>query len=227
MDAQRGGLALGRRGARSPCEPGTVTRDRPRPGARVRARGRALRRGGALRERGAAGRARRGSSAAQGALTVEVPPSEPAALEATIAALGGRGRAAARTRAAARSSSATCSPRCCCGWSAGTTPRTPSARPDDADSSSTGASSALLERDFARHHDAAWYADALAVPAAAALARARRRHRPHDQAADHRPGDARSGPAAAVHRSDGGGDRVPHRIRGPALLLPRVQTPLR
>ena len=41
----------------------------------------------------------------------------------------------------------------------------------------------LLEEDFARHHDAAHYADALAVPAAALEPRARPRQRPGHQGA--------------------------------------------
>ena len=99
----------------------------------------------------------------QGALTVEVPPSEPAALEATIAALAAEAARPADPRSGAIIQR-TCSPPCCCGSSAGTTPRTPNAttKRDLYRRFVT-----LLERDFARHHDAAWYADALAVPAAA------------------------------------------------------------
>ena len=85
----------------------------------------------------------------------------------------------------------------------------------------------VLERDFARHHDAAHYADALRVPQAAlsrALARVTGRATKElitDRA------DARGRAAAAVHRPDGRRDRVPRRLRRPALLLARVQAPPR
>ena len=96
-----------------------------------------------------------------------VPPGEAPRLDGVIDALARRARSARPTRTAPRSS-ATCSRRSCCGSSAGTTRRAPSAaRPTTPRSSCTGASRELLEEDFARHHDAAHYADALGVPAAA------------------------------------------------------------
>ena len=124
----------------------------------------------------------------------------------------------------APTSSATCSRRCCCGSSAGTTRHAPSAAtPTTPRSSCTAASRSALEADFAGHHDAAHYADALGVPAAALSKSLSELTGPLDQGADHRPRDARGGAAAALHRPDGRRDRVPDRLRRPALLLACVQ----
>ena len=76
---------------------------------------------------------------------------------------------------------------------------------DDADVQLHRRFAERLEADFARHHDVAHYADALAVPGAALRQGAAAAHRPHDEGAHPRPRDARGGAAAALHR--------PHRRR--------------
>ena len=99
-------------------------------------------------------------------------------------------------------------------------PRTPTC-------SCTAASPSASRRDFARHHDAAHYADALARPRRRARPRAPAADRPDDEGADPRPRDARGGAAAALHRPHGRPGRPPRRLRRPALLLARLQAPLR
>ena len=70
---------------------------------------------------------------------------------------------------------------------------------DDADQQLHRRFATALERDFARHHDAAPLRRRARRPTRTALQGARAEHRPHDQAADHRPRDARGRPAAALH----------------------------
>ncbi|MDA0162287.1 AraC family transcriptional regulator [Solirubrobacter ginsenosidimutans] len=101
----------------------------------------------------------------RGSRTVPVPPSEVPALESTIAMLAAE----------------TARPRDAHGldvqrhllsvlllwverWYDAT--RTERRDPDDTDVQLYRRFDGVLERDFARHHDAAWYAEALAVPAA-------------------------------------------------------------
>ncbi|MBE2316000.1 helix-turn-helix domain-containing protein [Solirubrobacter sp. CPCC 204708] len=102
----------------------------------------------------------------QGAITVEVPPSETAALEATIASL----HAEADRPADARSGpivrhllSALLL------WVERWYDAARTERPDEAGLYRRFVET--LEQEFSHHHDAAWYADALGVPASA-LARA-------------------------------------------------------
>ena len=74
-------------------------------------------------------------------------------------------RPAARPTRAASTSSGTCCRRCCCGSSAGTRRRGPQQRDaDDAELQLYRRFLDVLERDFARHHDARHYADELRVP---------------------------------------------------------------
>ena len=98
----------------------------------------------------------------QGALTAEVPPSEPAALEATIAALGSEAARPADPRSGAIIQHLLSALLL---WVERWYDAAHTERPDEADLYRRFVT--LLEREFARHHDAAWYADALAVPAAA------------------------------------------------------------
>ncbi|MDA0182063.1 AraC family transcriptional regulator [Solirubrobacter phytolaccae] len=100
----------------------------------------------------------------RGALTVEVPPSSVAGLEATIAILGAEAARPADVRSAELvrhflSALLLWIER----WYEGAHAE----RGDDADVALYRRFVALLERSFAAHHDAAWYADELAVPAAA------------------------------------------------------------
>ena len=133
-----------------------------------------------------------------------------------------RGR---RTRAAARSSSATCSPRCCCGSSAGTTPRTPSA------TTRTRSLPALRRRCSSASSPATTTPRGTRTRSPCPPPRSRARSADvtgrTTKQLDHRSRDARSGAAAAVHRADSREIAYPHRIRGPTLFLSRVQTPLR
>ena len=98
----------------------------------------------------------------QGALTVEVPPSEPAALAATIAALGAEAARPADPRSGPIIQHLLSALLL---WVERWYDAAHTERPDEADLYRRFVT--LLEREFARHHDAAWYADALAVPAAA------------------------------------------------------------
>jgi len=81
----------------------------------------------------------------------------------------------------------------------------------------------VLERDFARHHDAGWYADALAVPASAlsktlsAVTGQSTKQLIVERAL------LEAARLAALHGPDRGGDRLPRRLRGPAVLLARLQ----
>jgi AraC family transcriptional activator of pobA len=101
----------------------------------------------------------------RGSRTVALPPSEVPALEGTIAAL-------AAEAARPLDSQGLDVQRHLLSvlllwverWYDGT--RTERRDPDDADVQLYRRFDGVLERDFARHHDAAWYADALAVPAA-------------------------------------------------------------
>ena len=101
----------------------------------------------------------------RGPRVVKVPESEEERLASTIASL------AAETRRPADRCSADLQRHLLSTvllwverWYDGT--RTERRDPDDADVQLYRRFDAVLERDFARHHDAAWYADALAVPAA-------------------------------------------------------------
>ena len=85
----------------------------------------------------------------------------------------------------------------------------------------------LLEDDFAGHHDAGHYADALAVPPAA-LSRALSHvtgRATKDLILDRV--HARGGAAAALHRPERGRGRASRRLRRPAVLLARLQAPPR
>ena len=153
-------------GERFAVAPGHRDPDRARAGPRVRARAAALRRGRALRAARCNSKDRGWLVGGRGVATVAVPPSEVPTLESHDRDAGRRDRAAAR-RAAASISSATCSRSLLLWverWYDAT--RTDAATPTRPTSSSIAASTQVLERDFARHHDAAHYADALAVPAA-------------------------------------------------------------
>jgi AraC family transcriptional regulator, transcriptional activator of pobA len=97
----------------------------------------------------------------QGALTVEVPPSEPAALEATLAALGAEAARPADPRSGAIIQHLLSALLL---WVERWYDAAHTERHDEADLYRRFVT--LLEREFARHHDAGWYADALAVPAA-------------------------------------------------------------
>lgn len=99
-----------------------------------------------------------------GALTVEVPPSSAPALETTIGILGAEAARPADSQSADLlrhflSALLLWIER----WYEGAHAE----RGDDADVALYRRFVALLERSFAEHHDAAWYADALGVPAAA------------------------------------------------------------
>jgi AraC family transcriptional activator of pobA len=98
----------------------------------------------------------------QGALTVEVPPSEPAALGATIAALAAEGARPADSRSGPIIRHLLSALLL---WVERWYAAAHTERRDEADLYRRFVT--LLEREFVRHHDAAWYADALAVPAAA------------------------------------------------------------
>jgi AraC family transcriptional activator of pobA len=100
----------------------------------------------------------------RGAMTVEVPPSSVEGLEATIAILGAEAARPADVRSAELvrhflSALLLWIER----WYEGSHAE----RGDDADVALYRRFVSLLERAFAQHHDAAWYADELAVPAAA------------------------------------------------------------
>ena len=165
-------------GATVPVRPGTVTligrgQVHVFEGAR-----RPRRRGGALRPTrccsAATGGAapRRGCSPAAAGARSSCRPASTSALERADRRAGRRDRRPADEHSPdlQRHLLSTC----CCGSSAGTTPAAPSAAtPTTPRSSCTGASPSLLERDFAAHHDAGHYADALAVPPAALSQRAR------------------------------------------------------
>jgi mannose-6-phosphate isomerase-like protein (cupin superfamily) len=84
-----------------------------------------------------------------------------------------------------------------------------------------------LERDFVRHHDAAYYADTLGSPRRRSRPGAARHRRPGHQRVHPGPRDARSCPPAAIHRFPRQPDRVPLRLRRPPVLLPGVQAPPR
>ena len=211
-------------GERSAVRPLHRDRDRPRAGARLR--------GGAVGLSGAV--VRFGGEllfeappawlvGGRGALTVDVPPGEADALEATIAR--SPPSRAAGGRAAASTSSGTCCPRCCCGSSAGTTTRAPSAR-DEARVALPPLRRAARAR-IRSHHDAAQYADALAVPPRRSSRALGDGDRPHDQAARHRPRDAGGGRLLRFTDLTRRRGRVPRRLRGPAVFLARVQAPLR
>ncbi len=103
---------------------------------------------------------------ARGARVVEVPPGDTAALEAVLAALAAEGRRPPDPRSRDLQ-------RHLLGvlllwierWYDAT--RTEQRDADDADVQLHRRFAAVLERDFAEHHDAAHYADALGVPPAA------------------------------------------------------------
>ena len=104
--------------------------------------------------------------AGRGGLTVEVPGGEVARLEAVLEALE------AETRARPTRARPSCSAICCRvlllwveRWHEDT--RTERRDADDAEVHLHERFAERLEADFRRHHDAAHYADALAVPAAA------------------------------------------------------------
>ena len=96
---------------------------------------------------------------------------------------------------------------------------------DDADVQLLRRFTEQLERDFASHHDARHYADALAVPGPGARAHALRSHRPLDEGARDRARDGRGGTPAALHGPHGRRGLLPRRLQRPALLLARVQAP--
>ena len=162
------GRALDRRRAvRGP--PGHRDADRPRPGARLRARPAALGRGRALRP-GAAAREAAARLAAR----------RPRRADGRGAALGGGGAGGRRSRASPPRAARPLDAR---GldiqrhllsvlllwierwYDAARTERRDA---DDADLQLYRRFDQVLERDFARHHDAGHYADALAVPPRAA-----------------------------------------------------------
>ncbi len=102
---------------------------------------------------------------ARGARTVAVPPSDVAALEATIRALAAEGARPSDARSLELqrhflSALLLWIER----WYDAT--RTERRDADDTDQQLHRRFTSVLERDFARHHDAAHYADALAVPPA-------------------------------------------------------------
>jgi AraC family transcriptional activator of pobA len=99
-----------------------------------------------------------------GALTVEVPPSSVSGLEATIAILGAE---AARPADAQSAELVRHFLSALLLWIERWYEGAHAERGDDADVALYRRFTTLLERAFSEHHDAAWYADALAVPAAA------------------------------------------------------------
>jgi hypothetical protein len=84
----------------------------------------------------------------------------------------------------------------------------------------------VLERDYARRHDAPHYADQLGVPQAA-LSRARNDDGEDDQGTDHRPPDAGGSEAAAFQRAGSRRGRLPGWLRRSAVFLACVQTAVR
>jgi AraC family transcriptional activator of pobA len=107
---------------------------------------------------------------ARGARTVAVPPGAAGALEASIAALGAEARRPPDARSADLQRHLLAAVLL---WVERWDDASRSERPEaeDADARLHRRFAELLERDFARHHDAAHYAETLGVPAAA-LARA-------------------------------------------------------
>ena len=87
--------------------------------------------------------------------------------------------------------------------------------------------SRVLERDFAAHHDAAHYADALAMPPAALSHALTQVAGQVDEGARHRARHDRGDAPAALHRPHGRRGRLADRLRRPAVLLARVQAPHR
>ena len=186
--------------------PGVVTVIGARPGPPVprtpsglRGAAAALHRRGAGRRRPSASRRLAARPGAAGGRS-RCPPASAERFEAVFAALARRGARARRTRTPPTSSATSCSTLLLWleRWHDARAHRAPRRR------RRRGPAAPALRppagADFAAHHDAAHYADALAVPAAGAVARARPRHRPRDQGADHRPRDARGRAAAALHR---------------------------
>lgn len=98
----------------------------------------------------------------RGAVTAQVPPSEAPSLEAVIAALGAE---AARPRDACSGPLVRHLLSALLLWVERWYDAAHTERPDEADLYRRFVG--LLEREFSHHHDAAWYADALAVPASA------------------------------------------------------------
>jgi AraC family transcriptional regulator, transcriptional activator of pobA len=102
--------------------------------------------------------------AGRGGLTVEVPAGSVPALEATIAALAAEARRPADERTPALTHHLLAVLLL---WVERWYDDARIERPDAADADLHRRFARLLEQDFARHHDAAHYADALAVPPAA------------------------------------------------------------
>jgi AraC family transcriptional activator of pobA len=98
----------------------------------------------------------------RGAITAAVPPSETDTLRAMIAALGAEAARPADARSVPLTRHLLSALLL---WVERWYDAAHTERPDEADLYRRFVT--LLEREFSRHHDAAWYADALHVPAAA------------------------------------------------------------
>jgi AraC family transcriptional regulator, transcriptional activator of pobA len=98
----------------------------------------------------------------RGAISAQVPPSEAPMLQASIAALGAEAARPADTRSVPITRHLLSALLL---WVERWYDAAHTERPEEADLYRRFVT--LLERDFARHHDAGWYADALAVPASA------------------------------------------------------------
>ena len=192
-----------------PVAPGHGHGDRPRAGARVRGGRGPARRRRALRRRGAVRRGRHPAGSSRPAAGDGRRPARRAGTPGRADRRARRRAPRARPTRAAPRSSATCwASATCCGSSAGTTRSAPSAAPTTTPRcSSTAASPALLEQRLRPPPRRRPLRRRAARPARGAVQGARRRHRPPDQGADPRPGDARGRAPAALHRPDRGRGR--------------------